>query len=473
MKKVLAIFAGIALALLPATAQQIQSQWAGKRVAFLGDSITDANQLKGPNNIYWRQMQDILGIEPLVYGINGHQMRQIPGQADKLLADHGQAVDAILVFAGTNDYNSGIPLGEWYSYDTVSADYNGKFIETPHRSLIFSEETFRGRINITLRHLKTNFPDKQIILLTPIHRGYAEFGPTNHQPDESHSNRIGIFVDEYIKVIKEAANVWSVPVIDLNALCGLYPNMDEHTGYFRKAKTDRLHPNTAGQMRMAWTLACQLTAFPASFPKFVALTFDDGPTTDITPRILDLIAKYDIPATFFVNGNKIDKKSVKVMQRAHDMGCEIENHTITHPHLTTLKPEEVKAEIEKNSEIIEKYTSEAPHYLRPPYLDWNAEVAAATGLTLIGGYCPSDWEPTQTVQGRIDGILTNIKDGDVLLMHDFEGNEGTVKALETVIPELLSRGFTFVTVSELFKLRFPDGQEPRHDIVYHNVYSQE
>ena len=470
MKKTLSIIVGLALTLLPAGAQQIQSQWAGKRVAFLGDSITDANQLRGSNNIYWRQLQDILGLEPLVYGINGHQMIQIPGQADKLLADHGQHVDAILVFAGTNDYNAGVPLGEWYSYDKQLTDYDGEFIETPHRSFIYSEETFRGRINITLRHLKTNFPDKQIILLTPIHRAYAEFGPHNHQPDESHTNKIGIFVDEYINVVKEAANVWAVPVIDLNALCGLYPLLDVQKGYFRRPPVDCLHPNNAGQLRMAWTLAYQLMAYPASFPKYVALTFDDGPNTTTTSKVLDLISSYDIPATFFVNGKNIDKKSAKVMQRAVSMGCEIENHTQNHPHLPELSAEEIKSEIEQTSALIEKYTGTAPRFLRPPYLQWNADVAAQTGLTLIGGYCPNDWDKAQTVQGRIDGALANIKDGDVLLMHDFGGNDDTVKALETIIPELIARGFTFVTISDLFKIRFPDDQEPRHDKIYHNLY---
>lgn len=470
MKRIAAILLSISLSLLPAGAQQIQSQWAGKRVAFLGDSITDAGQLKGPNNIYWRQMQDILGITPYVYGISGHKMNQIPGQADKLLKEHGQNVDAILVFVGTNDYNSGTPLGEWFSYDTQPADYNGTVIETPHRTPIFSDETFRGRINCTMRHLKANFPDKQIIFLTPIHRAFAEFGPTNRQPDESHSNKAGIFIDEYIDAIKEAADVWAVPVIDLNSISGLYPLMDVHTRYFRNADKDRLHPNTPGQMRMALAISYQLLAYPASFPKYVALTFDDGPNTVTTPKVLDLLAQYDIPATFFVIGRNIDRKSAKVMLRAKAMGCEIENHTQTHPHLSELPTESIKSEIEATSAAIEKYTGEAPRFLRPPYLDWNAGVASATGLTLVGGYCPDDWDSNQTVQGRIDGVRANIKDGDVLLMHDFANNEDTVEALRTIIPELLDRGFTFVTVSELFKLRWPDGQSPRHEQIYHNVY---
>lgn len=470
MKKLAIVIAILASSLFPAAAQQLDSHWAGRKVAFLGDSITDANQLEGRNNIYWRQLQDILGIVPFVYGINGHQMNQIAGQADRLLADHGQEVDAILVFVGTNDYNAGVPLGEWYDYDTQVADYNGKMLETRHRSLSFDDGTFRGRTNAAIRHLKTSFPDKQIILLTPIHRAKAEFGSTNRQPDESHSNRIGLFIDEYVGAIKEAANVWAVPVIDLNAVCGLYPLMDEHTRYFRNADKDRLHPNTPGQLRMAWALACQLLSYPACFPKYVALTFDDGPNTTVTPRIVDLVEKYGITASFFVVGSRIDDESSKVMCRAHELGCEIENHSWTHPHLAEMSAEDVAEEIAKTSSVIEKYTGEASRFLRPPYYSWNDKVADASVLTLVGGYCPNDWDADRTVQNRIDDVLANIKDGDVLLMHDFKDNFPTVEALDTIIPELIKRGFTFVTVSDLFRLRYPDGQEPARKVLHHNVY---
>ena len=68
-----------------------------------------------------------------------------------------------------------------------------------------------------------------------------------------------------IKVYQEIGNVWAVPVIDLNSICGLYPVMDEHAPYFRSSENDRLHPNSDGQYRMAKALMYQLLAHPSNF----------------------------------------------------------------------------------------------------------------------------------------------------------------------------------------------------------------
>lgn len=241
------------------------NQWNGKRVAFLGDSITDKIHV-GTTKNYWQYLAEMLGLEPMVYGINGNQWNGVYKQAVKLKTEHAEDVDAIIIFAGTNDYNAGVPLGEWYSYaDKETLVKGGKMETRKKRTLQFDESTFRGRINIAIDYLKRNFPTKQIILLTPIHRAFAHFSNDNIQPDESYCNNIGLYIDEYVSVVKEASNVWAVPVIDLNCISGLYPLMDEHAGYFHKADTDRLHPNAVGHYRMAKALAYQLLTYPADF----------------------------------------------------------------------------------------------------------------------------------------------------------------------------------------------------------------
>lgn len=242
----------------------ITNQWNGRHVAFLGDSITDPNN-RSASKHYWEFLAEWLGIHPHVYAKSGHQWDDIYHQAERLKAE-GTEVDAILIFAGTNDYNAGVPLGPWYDYKPVETTVKGggrevRLQRTPQQT----DQTFCGRINRVMDYLKTNFPDKQIIVLTPLHRGAARFSGNNIQPEESFPNRLGLYIDDYIKEVKETSTVWAVPVIDLSSLSGLYPTNDAHARYFHNRDTDRLHPNTEGQRRMALTLMYQLLALPGGF----------------------------------------------------------------------------------------------------------------------------------------------------------------------------------------------------------------
>lgn len=246
-----------------------QHPWQGKRVAYLGDSITDPRN-KGAQKKYWSWLQDWLQITPYVYGVSGRQWNDIPRQANQLKEEHGKDFDAILIFVGTNDYNSGVPIGEWWDEHEATVEYGhgGKpkqMVSRRQRVPAKTNETYRGRINIALDSLKRMFPDKQIVLLTPIHRSDFHANENNWQCDESYTNRCGVYLDEYIKVIKEAGDIWAVPVINWSASCGLFPLISEHGRYFHDAQTDLLHPNDLGQQRMARTLMYQLLTLPCVF----------------------------------------------------------------------------------------------------------------------------------------------------------------------------------------------------------------
>lgn len=246
---------------------EIVSQWQGKKVVFLGDSITDPRLFKEDGFMnYWGFLQRILGLEPLVYGRNGHKTTEIIGQAQKVEAEHGQDFDAIMIFVGTNDYFDDCAIGSWFNETRQEATVSGPFeAYRLHREKVMGEDTFKGRINVMMNYLKSHFPTKQIILLTPIHRSYATFGPSNIQLDEAYANSLGYYIDDYVNAIKEASSVWAVPVIDLNSICGLYPSMPEYNQYFENKDTDRLHPNGKGHERMAYALAYQMLGYPASF----------------------------------------------------------------------------------------------------------------------------------------------------------------------------------------------------------------
>lgn len=246
-----------------------QHPWQGRRVGFIGDSITDPNCYGDNIKKYWSFLQEWLDITPYVYGVSGRQWNDVPRQAEKLKSEHGDEVDAILVFMGTNDFNNGVPIGEWFTEkeEMVMGAWGEakKLVPLKRRTPIMSNDTYRGRLNTGVSSLKRLYPDKQIILLTPLHRSLADLGETNVQPDESYQNRCGEYIDAYIQNIKEAGSLWGIPVIDFDAVTGMNPMVEEQLTYFYDSKFDRLHPNTKGQERMARTLMYQLLALPCAF----------------------------------------------------------------------------------------------------------------------------------------------------------------------------------------------------------------
>lgn len=266
-KKLLVLIVMLVLA-VGAYAEYIVHPWQGKTVAYFGDSITDPRN-KAADSKYWSYLKEWLGITPYVYAVSGREWNDIPRQTNQLKQEHGGDFDAIMIFIGTNDYNNAVPIGRWYEEKMDTVTYGHRYIKRTenrlHRMPSMDSDTYKGRINIALDSLKRTYPDKQIVLLTPIHRSGFYANDKNWQVPEDYANRCGEYLDAYVEAIKEAGKVWSVPVIDLNSLCGLYPLHDEHAKYFNKADTDRLHPNNLGHQRMARTLYYQLLALPAVF----------------------------------------------------------------------------------------------------------------------------------------------------------------------------------------------------------------
>lgn len=266
-QKILLIIFSLAI-MWPMAAQTFNHPWLGKKVAYLGDSITDPRN-GASDEKYWSWLRQWLSITPYVYAVSGRQWNDIPRQADKLKTEHGDDFDAIIIFMGTNDYNNAVPIGKWYDEKLETVEYGHRYSkreETRMRRVpAFDSDTFKGRINIALDSLKRTFPDKQIVLLTPIHRSGFYANDTNWQIPEDYMNRCGEYLDAYIDAVIEAGKVWAVPVIDLASLCGLYPILDEYAPYFNDSETDRLHPNNSGHKRIASTLLYQLLTIPAVF----------------------------------------------------------------------------------------------------------------------------------------------------------------------------------------------------------------
>ena len=244
-----------------ASEHNTHSQWSGKKIAFLGDSMTQKRD--SSVKVYWEYLVDLMEIKPFVYGISGNQWDGIFKQAQKLKQERDTDIDAIFIFAGTNDYNHNTPLGNFYSETAKETNFNGIMVIRKYRTLIEDDSTFCGRINKVMAFLKQNYPDQQIVIMTPIHRGFAKFSEKNVQPEENFSNDLGLYIDDYVNVLRDASSVWAVPLIDLYSLSGLHPVLDSNTKYFSNASTDRLHPNSAGNFRLAKTIQYQLLSLPS------------------------------------------------------------------------------------------------------------------------------------------------------------------------------------------------------------------
>lgn len=200
--------------------------------------------------------------------------------------------------------------------------------------------------------------------------------------------------------------------------------------------------------------------------KYIALTFDDGPNSTTTNEVIDKLDKYGIVASFFLVGNNIDDESAKAVKRAYDLGCEIDNHSRTHSNMTELSAEEIKAEYDYTDGKVYEITGEHTKFFRPPYIAVHQIMFDNIDVPFIAGIGANDWEDRVTAEMRARMILKQAKDGDIILLHDAEGNSMTVEALDTIIPELQKQGYKFVTVTELFKAK---GIEPDMEKVYTNV----
>lgn len=184
--------------------------------------------------------------------------------------------------------------------------------------------------------------------------------------------------------------------------------------------------------------------------KLVALTFDDGPNTVTTPLVLDKLEKYNIVASFYLIGQNITPQTIPVMQRQLKLGCEISNHSWSHSSMSSLSSAQIIEEIRKTNDAIYNSVGVLPKFFRPPYIDVNNTMYNAIDLPFICGISCNDWEPSVSADARANTILNNVKDGDIVLLHDFNGNTQTVDA---IIKGLQSRGYRFVTVSQLFELK--------------------
>ena len=183
----------------------------------------------------------------------------------------------------------------------------------------------------------------------------------------------------------------------------------------------------------------------------IALTFDDGPPPSYTYRILDILDRYNVKATFFMIGSNVEyypEVAREVLRRGHEIG----NHTYSHSRLTKMDGTTLTEELKKCEAVMEKTLEHRPTLFRPPegvVSDAVRSCADCRGYTVVlWSVDTRDWE-TKDVGAISRHVLREVTPGAIILMHDYTAHSKTPEALEAVLPVLLSRGYTPVTVSRL------------------------
>lgn len=188
----------------------------------------------------------------------------------------------------------------------------------------------------------------------------------------------------------------------------------------------------------------------------VALTFDDGPDSRIGDPLMDELEKVDGRATFFVVGNRVAEFSDEV-KRMVENGHEIANHSWDHDiHLKNNTADYVRQEFSKTDEAVLQYTGVEPALIRLPGGNISDTVRSVVQKPMIyWSIDTEDWR-TKNAQSTISSVLDHVKDGDIVLMHELYS--ATLEACQTIIPELVKRGYQLVTVSELIRFHEADVQ---------------
>lgn len=179
----------------------------------------------------------------------------------------------------------------------------------------------------------------------------------------------------------------------------------------------------------------------------VALTYDDGPSSSATTRILNVLEKYNARATFFVVGSRVNSYKSQ-LKRAYNLKCEIGNHTYNHATLTSLSASGVKKELSDTDKRVKAVTGENPVLMRPPGGSYrNDTVKKNTAYPIIMWSVDTrDWE-SRNASKIVSNIKYNVRDGSIVLMHDLY--DSTASATETIVPWLIKQGYQIVTVSEM------------------------
>lgn len=187
---------------------------------------------------------------------------------------------------------------------------------------------------------------------------------------------------------------------------------------------------------------------------YLALTFDDGPNKFQTPKVLEILEKHNIKATFFVIGENVEYQK-EYLKNVYEKGHEIGNHFYTHDNINKLSKDQIRENILKNNELIYSVTGYYPKVIRPPYgiiTDNLKEICKELDMSIIlwtDDKDSKDWEFTKDSE-IINNLTKKVSNGDIFLFHDSNKKfTNTLSAIDVIIPQLKNKGYKWVTISTL------------------------
>ena len=195
--------------------------------------------------------------------------------------------------------------------------------------------------------------------------------------------------------------------------------------------------------------------------KQIAISFDAAWGNDDTQQLIDILAEYEVPATFFVVGAWVDKYPESVRQLS-DAGHQVQNHSNTHPYMTQLSKEQMKNELDSCNKKIEAVTGVCPTLFRPPYGDYDNAVIEATEemnmYTIQWDTDSLDWKSNATPDSICNRVTSKVKNGSIVLFHN--DADCTPQALPTILKCLKDEGYEFVFIEDLI---YKENYEIIHD----------
>ena len=177
--------------------------------------------------------------------------------------------------------------------------------------------------------------------------------------------------------------------------------------------------------------------------KSIYLTFDDGPVASITEKLLNLLYKHNALATFFIIGSR-GSQSAELLKKIHQQKHTLANHSYTHPNFTLLSGKDMREQITKTNQLIEKITRQHCQFFRAPQGRWNFKLFIELfRLKITAVHWSRDSmdylkQPAEKIISHF--IEQPVTSGDIILFHDDDPR--CIKALETLIPHWQSQGFT-------------------------------